>query len=181
MNLTQIYDIIILIAAICTAIGVIYNFFLKGGINVKKKAKQFREQQEREQRARIEATLGEILPAILLKHDLETRDKYKADRERYLKEIKTAVVTDLRSQLSVIDEVKNDLAALAESARDVLREKIMAIYHKNKRCRKLEEHEKEALDQYYKDYKAIGGNSYIDKYYARTKDWAVIPDDYKEE
>jgi hypothetical protein len=70
------------------------------------------------------------------------------------------------------------MTALAESAKDVLREKIMAMYHKNKRSRTLEEHEKEALTQYYKDYKAIGGNSYIDKYYGRMETWAVIPDDY---
>jgi len=47
--------------------------------------------------------------------------------------------------------------------------------------RTLEEHEKETLTQYYKDYKAIGGNSYIDKYYERMETWAVISDDYEEE
>jgi hypothetical protein len=35
---------------------------------------------------------------------------------------------------------------LAISAKDVLREKIMALYHKNKNRRQLEENEKEALD-----------------------------------
>ena len=38
-------------------------------------------------------------------------------------------------------------------------------------------HEKEALDQYYIDYKAIKGNSYIDKYYNRMKKWSVVEDD----
>jgi hypothetical protein len=60
----------------------------------------------------------------------------------------------------------------------VLREKIMAIYHKNKHERRMSGYEREALTQYYKDYKAINGNSYIDKYYARMKNWATDEDDY---
>ena len=35
--------------------------------------------------------------------------------------------------------------------------------------------------QYYKDYKAINGNSYIDKYYNRMKKWAIVPDEYEED
>jgi helix-turn-helix protein len=57
----------------------------------------------------------------------------------------------------------------------------MALYHKNKADRKLSEHEREALVQYYKDYKAVNGNSYIDKYYARMEKWQTIPEEYDEE
>ena len=53
----------------------------------------------------------------------------------------------------------------------------MAIYHKNKSNRSLTEYEKEALEQYYKDYKALKGNSYIDNRYARMYKWAIIYDD----
>jgi hypothetical protein len=70
---------------------------------------------------------------------------------------------------------------LVISAKDVLREKIMGIYHKNKRDKTLTLNEKEALDQYYIDYKAMKGNSYIDKYYNRMKKWRVIEDDYEDD
>jgi hypothetical protein len=66
---------------------------------------------------------------------------------------------------------------LCISAKDVLREKIMQLYFKNKKDKMLTLHEKEALDQYYIDYKAIKGNSYIDKYYNRMRLWQVIDDD----
>jgi hypothetical protein len=33
--------------------------------------------------------------------------------------------------------------------------------------------EKERLDQFYKDYKALKGNSYIDKYYKRMSAWKI--------
>lgn len=73
------------------------------------------------------------------------------------------------------------MESLKISAKDVLREKIMAIYHKNKNDRIILEHEHEALEQYYKDYKALGGNSYIDKYYRRMSKWVVQYDNLVEE
>jgi len=53
----------------------------------------------------------------------------------------------------------------------------MAIYHKNKVDRTLSEYEREALDQYYKDYKALNGNSYIDKRMNRMAKWSVMFDE----
>ena len=173
---TSIGDIIILIAAILAAIGGIWKFCTNFKKGVKGKIDENKAQQKEDEEQHIRDVVGkiqeeqsdakkeiiikiieEVLPGMLKAHDAE-RDE----------------------QLCVISKIKDDVAALAESAKDVLREKIMAIYHKNKRARQLEEHEKEALVQYYKDYKAIKGNSYIDKYYARMKDWKVIPDDYIE-
>jgi hypothetical protein len=46
--------------------------------------------------------------------------------------------------------------------------------------RAMTENEREALDVYYADYKAIGGNSYIDKYYRRMKRWRVDYEDYED-
>lgn len=180
MDLQTICDIVIFIAALLIAISNIYNFFFKSGKKIKEKVDDARAIQEEELNKKIEERLKLVLPSILLTHDLETREKYKSDRYRYLQEIKDEVVKEIDGQLSSIDKIQIDLEALADSAKDVLREKIMAIYHKNKRTRQLEEHEKEALTQYYKDYKAIKGNSYIDKYYARMKVWEVIPDDYED-
>lgn len=70
---------------------------------------------------------------------------------------------------------------MIKSGKDVLREKIMAIYHKHKKQRTLQQHEREALTEWYKDYKAMNGNSYIDKYYKRMETWLVIPDNYDNE
>lgn len=181
MDLGVICDVIILVAAVLVAITNIYNFFANSGKGIKKKVDEVKTEQENELNARIDTRLKIVLPDILLKHDLETREKYRADREKYLQEIKQEVVKEINTQLNSIDKIQIDIEALAESAKDVLREKIMAVYHKNKKVRKLEEHEKEALEQYYKDYKAIKGNSYIDKYYARMKAWDVIPDDYDDD
>jgi hypothetical protein len=53
----------------------------------------------------------------------------------------------------------------------------MAIYHKNKQDRAMSEYEREALTQYYKDYKALNGNSYIDGRYERMKKWNTVYDE----
>jgi hypothetical protein len=44
-----------------------------------------------------------------------------------------------------VTQNQTDLEALKISARDVLREKIMTIYHNNKRQRSMSEYEREAL------------------------------------
>lgn len=75
-------DIIIVLGGMAVAITNIYKFFAKPTSYFKNRAEQI-------ERARISAVLDERLPQILLDHDLETRDKYKSDRENYLQEIKS--------------------------------------------------------------------------------------------
>lgn len=169
--LSKIVDLIILVGSVCAALYKIYEFFAKPTSTLKKK----REERERK---RIVTVLDQELPTRLKKHDIEVRDKYRADRENYLKEISNEVYTKISVPLS---QNNDDLEALKISARDVLREKIMAIYHKNKYERAITQYEKEALEQYYKDYKKINGNSYIDKYYNRMKLWRIIYDDYTDD
>jgi hypothetical protein len=134
-TLSDVVDLIILLGALCAAIYKIWDFFAKP-TDVLKSRREAREKQ------RIKEVLDTELPEILKKHDLETREKYKADRQRYLKEIKSEVLEEVRDPIS---QNSDDLEALKISAKDVLREKIMAVYHKNKRERALPEHEKEAL------------------------------------
>ena len=57
----------------------------------------------------------------------------------------------------------------------------MAIYHEYKQERALPTYKREALEQYYKDYKKLNGNSYIDKYYSRMKCWKENYDDYSDD
>ena len=167
ITLSGVVDIIILIGGLCAAIYKIWDFFSKPTSKLKSKMKEKR-------KAEIVAVLDEVLPEKLYNHDLQTRDKYKADRENYLQEIKNEVLNVIGGSVTKNEE---DLEALKISARDVLREKIMAIYHKNKTDRTMNEYEREALDQYYKDYHALKGNSYIDKRMARMDKWQVIYDE----
>ena len=171
MALGDIVDLIILVGALCAAIYKIWDFFAKPTSTLKKRS------QEREAE-RIRAILDAELPTRFLEHDLETREKYKADRQQYLIDIKNEVINAIGANVS---QNQTDLEALKISARDVLREKIMGIYHKNRQTRSMTEYEREALVQYYKDYKALNGNSYIDRRYERMKRWETIYDEVLED
>lgn len=178
--LGQITDIIILITAAFGVITTIYKFITQSGKFVTKKAREAKAQAEREKKERIQNVVKEMMPDILYQHDLETRDKYKSDRQRYLNDIKDEVTHSFENDITVIYELKAEVAKLSLSSKDVLREKIMKIYYDNKQERKMTEHEREALEQYYKDYKALNGNSYIDKYYSRMILWDIVADDYED-
>lgn len=169
--LGQIVDLIILIGALCAAIYKIWDFFAKPTSRLKQRSLE-------KEKARVIQILDEVLPDKLKAHDLQTRDKYKADRQQYLLDIKDEVIKQVDGS---INQNAEDLEALRISAKDVLREKIMRIYHTYKNSRSFPLYEQEALEQYYKDYKKLKGNSYIDKYYGRMSKWEVTyEDDYDE-
>jgi hypothetical protein len=77
-----------------------------------------------------------------------------------------------------ISELAIQYKSLEISAKDVLREKIVCMYENNKERKKLKYFERQALKQYYKDYKAMNGNSYIDLIYGRMESWETEEDDY---
>ena len=149
----DVSELLISIAALLVAVTTIYNFvsnigvFTKNKVNkaTKKKVEAVLDEQLKD---RVEAILEEKMPKILYEHDLETRDKYKNDRQRYLNEIKEEVSSDMHGEFSALEELKDYVNQLALSAKDVLREKIMAIYHKNVEHRSMTENEREALDVY---------------------------------
>lgn len=167
LTVGEVVDYIILGGALVAAVYKIYDFFAKPTSKLKQKISE-------KEKARINAVLDQRLPQVLYDHDLETRDKYKSDRQNYLNEIKAEVVKEIGDDIKTNTQT---IEALVISAKDVLREKIMAIYHKNKYNRSMTEYEREALNQYYVDYKALNGNSYIDKRYNRMNKWRIIYDD----
>lgn len=167
MTVSEFVDYIILLGALCAAIYKIYDFFATPTSKIKQRARE-------KEKMRIKAVVDEVMPQILHNHDLKTREKYKGDRQNYLNEIKQEILKEIGEDINSNSETIN---ALVISARDVLREKIMAIYHKNKYNRSMTEYEREALNQYYVDYKKLGGNSYIDKRYSRMDKWRVVYDD----
>lgn len=170
MDLQNICNVIIIIGAVVVAIKNIAEWFGKPIRLFKKKTDANFEE-------KVVTIIKREMPEILYEHDVEVRKRYLADRQNYLLEIKNEVLREVKGELGQVATLTTQYEALAISAKDVLREKIMQVYFKNRRDRTMTFHEKEALDQYYKDYKAIKGNSYIDRYYNRMKLWDVIPDE----
>jgi hypothetical protein len=70
------------------------------------------------------------------------------------------------------------MTVFTEVLKELLRERIMEIYRRNKHLRQLEEHERFELKQAYASYKSINGNSYIDGYYHTMEEWETLPDEH---
>lgn len=170
-----ICDVIVLITAAILGIGKVFELFGKPISFAKNKRKE-------EIKEIVEENIEEKLLDYFEKKKVQTRDIFLKDRENCLTELKKEVLNETKEPIEEIKEtlleLKNTIEVLKDGSKDVLRQKIMAIYHEYKHERKFPLHAKEALDELYKDYKKEGGNSYIDKYYNRTKAWEV---DYSEE
>ena len=170
MDLQSLCNIIILVGGAIVAVKNIAEW-------IGKPIKLFKKKSDKDFDKKVVAIIKREMPEIFLEHDLDVKSRYLADRQNYLNEIKGEVLRSIQGELGQVSTLATQYEALVISAKDVLREKIMQLYFKNKKDRTLTFHEKEALDQYYKDYKAIKGNSYIDRYYNRMKLWTVLQDD----
>lgn len=200
MDLAVICDVIILIAAVLGAITAIWKFIFNSGKGIKKTVDKVAEEKEAEFNAKVDARVAEKvqpmidqaartltasfeglldkhLPNRLTAHDLETRQKYLADRQRYLCEIKDEVISVMQDRITAVDEHEDQMKVFTEVMKELLRERIMEIYRRNKHLRQLEDHERYELKQAYTSYKSINGNSYIDGYYATMETWETVPDE----
>ena len=195
--LETIASVVILIGAVCVAVVNIWNFFANGRKGIKKHVEQVREEQKCAEEARIRDVVATIqeeesehmqevvlnimkdaLPDALTEHYKKIRDQFKGDREQYLHDITDEVTHNLQTSLEAVEAHETRMMVFTEVLKELLRERIMAIYSRNRHKRELEEHEKVELERSYASYKSIKGNSYIDDYYKRMQTWKVIPDNY---
>ena len=64
--------------------------------------------------------------------------------------------------------------AIREGQRCLLRSEIVRLYYRHREEKKLREYEYRLLEQCYKAYKVLGGNSFIDHIYAEMQEWEII-------
>lgn len=171
--LTVAVSMIVLVASVLTAVKTITDW-------IGKPINSFSKKYKKNFNDNVTAIVLREVPKLLEEHDVKTHEKYLADRKKYLQDIREDVLINMQDELKQIALLREQYEPLVISAKDVLREKIMCIYHKHCYEKKMSTHESEALAQYYKDYKAMRGNSYIDKYYSRMAQWTVEEDDYDE-
>ena len=115
-------------------------------------------------RNRQDKIINERAKEVLINTLKDNEEKIEAEIinliKKELPDICNVSYTMTEEILPTLQEIKeinldqnNRIEVLFDSSKDVLREKIMGIYHKNKANKTLKIYEKEALDQYYKDYK----------------------------
>ncbi len=65
-------------------------------------------------------------------------------------------------------------AALREGQKSLLRTEIVRIYYRHHDDRKLREYEYKNMEECYKAYKALKGNSFVDRIHAEMQEWDII-------
>ncbi len=73
-----------------------------------------------------------------------------------------------------IKKMTGTVKLISDGARCQLRSDMLQTYYDNKSKKQLQEYEIENFIKTYNAYKALGGNSFIDRVYEEVIDWEVI-------
>ena len=63
---------------------------------------------------------------------------------------------------------------IANGQKCQLRNDMLQIYYKNKECKTIHQYEYESFVLLYEAYKALKGNSFIDKIYKEVQTWEIV-------
>ena len=77
--------------------------------------------------------------------------------------------------LGVITPVIVLIVKLINGQKCQLRSEMLQIYYHNRDTKEIRQYEYENFVLLYEAYKALKGNSFIDKIYSEVKSWEVIP------
>ena len=84
------------------------------------------------------------------------------------------LITEIGVLFSVIIPVIVSISKLANGTKCQLRSEMLRIYYHNRENRKIRQYEYENFVMLYEAYKALKGNSFIDKIYEDIESWEVI-------
>ena len=89
----------------------------------------------------------------------------------------TALVTfvgELIALVGTIIPIILSVRKVANGQRCLLRSDMLRIYYHNREKRTIRQYEYENFVMLYEAYKALKGNSFIDKIYAEVQEWDVV-------
>lgn len=85
-----------------------------------------------------------------------------------------ALALELVSFISVVCAILSRMHKLADGTKCQLRSDMLQIYYHNRERKIIRQYEYENFVLLYDAYKALKGNSFIDKIYSEVKEWEVI-------
>lgn len=80
----------------------------------------------------------------------------------------------LATELAMVSPVLVAVFLALQGIKCLLRSEMLNIYYHNKEGKKIRQYELENFIMLYKAYKALKGNSFIDKIYGEVMAWEVI-------
>lgn len=86
----------------------------------------------------------------------------------------TTLIGEIGVLLGVIIPVIVSVQKIANGTRCQLRSEMLRIYYHNRESGKIRQYEYENFVMLYEAYKALKGNSFIDKIYEEVHSWEII-------
>ncbi len=86
----------------------------------------------------------------------------------------TAFIAEMGVLIGVIVPVIISIRKISNGTKCQLRSEMLRIYYHNRETEKIRQYEYENFVFLYEAYKALKGNSFIDKIYSEVKTWDVI-------
>ena len=84
------------------------------------------------------------------------------------------LVTEIGVLLGVVAWVVKRFKHTSEGVKCLLRSDMLHIYYRHKDAEQIRQYEYENFIMLYEAYKALGGNSFIDKIYKEVSTWEII-------
>ena len=86
----------------------------------------------------------------------------------------TTLITELGALIGVIIPVIVTIGKISNGTKCQLRSEMLRIYYHNNDSKRIRQYEYENFVYLYEAYKALRGNSFIDKIYTEVKTWEII-------
>lgn len=86
----------------------------------------------------------------------------------------TTLITEIGLIIGTIIPVVIWIKKISNGQQSLLRSEMLQIYYKNQECGTIHQYEYENFVYLYEAYKALKGNSFIDKIYAEVKTWHIV-------
>ena len=86
----------------------------------------------------------------------------------------TTLIVEVGILLGVITPIIVFIIKLMNGMKCQLRSEMLRIYYHNKETKKIRQYEYENFVYLYESYKALKGNSFIDKIYKEVQTWEIV-------
>ena len=85
------------------------------------------------------------------------------------------LVTEIGILLGAVTPVIISVRKISNGTKCQLRSEMLRIYYRHREDGEIRQYEYENFIMLYEAYKALKGNSFIDKIYKELQEWAIIP------
>ena len=85
----------------------------------------------------------------------------------------SAIISELAAIFGILVPVILNMKKLSNGSKCQLRSEMLRIYYHNKDSQRIRQYEYENFVLLYEAYKALKGNSFIDRIYNEIKEWKI--------